>query len=533
MTAASLGFPLFVAAAQPVIPPANAIIYPTLPLQVTPPQLRSWADMEAAAALTTAGPARPAQELKFRPTVGDPVYQGLKAAAAQPRSLEAPSGPGIARPAPLAPLSNTINFDGVDSLNTGGFYPPDTEGVVGLNHFVEITNSHLDIYLKAAPNTSVKGVPLSSFFGYTTQDLFDPRVIYDPVFNRWVISASAFPESTTTTYFFCAVSQTADPTGAFYIYRVDVSTGNNDLWDFPQLGMDQNAIIFTANLFQGPNSNTFVDARMFAVAKSLLYNGPGQTLTPQLFTGLAGSLAPPLVLDANPHTFLVAAAIQDNKVTLYTLTNSAASPTLTASTIPVPAYTAPPGAPQAGTTSVLDTSDSRFVNAGTQIGNSLFQVHTINLGGHARPRFYEFDTVNKQIIQSGTFARSSTSYDFNASIAANPHKDVFVTWSATDNKVNAEVRFSGRRHHDPLNVISSPGSLLFGSASYYRIDLSTRVQRWGDYSAVSLDPADPSRTTAWIVNERILGTATWGSRIGRIKAPLNILPAIYLILLAD
>ena len=277
MTAALLGFPFCVAAAPPPVPPAHAIIYPTSQLQVPPPQLRSWADMAAAAALETAAPARPALELKFRPTVSASVYQGLKAAAARPQGLEAPSGPGIARPAPLAPLTNTVNFDGADSLTSGGFYPPDTEGAVGPNHFVEITNSHLDIYLKAAPNTSVKSVPLSSFFGYTTQTLFDPRVLYDPVMNRWVVSVSAFPESDTTTYFFWAVSQTADPTGAFYIYNANVSTGNHDLWDFPQLGMDRNAIIFTANLFEGTNDDIFVDTRMFAVAKTLLYNGPGRT----------------------------------------------------------------------------------------------------------------------------------------------------------------------------------------------------------------------------------------------------------------
>ena len=29
---------------------------------------------------------------------------------------------------------------------------------------------------------------------------------------------------------------------------------------------------------------------------------------------------------------------------------------------------------------LIDTSDARFVNAGPQIGNSLFQVHTIKRG---------------------------------------------------------------------------------------------------------------------------------------------------------
>ncbi|HEY9073957.1 MAG TPA: hypothetical protein VIN67_07460, partial [Desulfobaccales bacterium] len=391
-----------------------------------------------------------------------------------------------------------------------------------------------------APNTRVESVPLSSFFGYTTQGLFDVRAYYDHDANRWLMSADAFAESTTVQRFFFAVSQTADPLGSYYIYNVNVSddlgtTGGVE-WDFPQMGLDHNAVIFTANFFD--SAGNFAGARMFAVPKSLLYSGSTATLTPHIFTGLLGTLTPPVVLDTNPNTYLLAANNGDNKVSLYTLTNSAANPpTLSGpATIPVPAYLVPPNAPQPGTsTYVIDTSDARFVNASTQIGNSLFQVHTISIGGYARPRFYEFDPVNLAVRQSGTFSRSSTSYDFNASIAANRRHDLVVTWSATDptNGVNAEVRFSGRLVSDPPGVIPSPGSLLYGSTTFLSGNAQVdSIQRWGDYSAVSFDPADPRGATAWIVNERILGSAIWGSRIGAVVLP-NCLPAAYLLLLMD
>jgi hypothetical protein len=197
----------------------------------------------------------------------------------------------------------------------------------------------------------------------------------------------------------------------------------------------------------------------------------------------------------------------------------------------------PPSAQQPGTTFTLDTSDSRFANAGTQVGNSLFQVHSINSGGFARCRFYEFDTLNLGVLQWGDFGRSSTSYDFNVSIAANRRQDVFVTWNATDpaNNVNAEVRYAARLHTDPLGVIPSPGMLLFGSATYYLVSNGVIEQRWGDYSAVSLDPVSSNGSVAWIVNERIISPTVWGSRIGRInfKAAVGFLPAIYNILLLD
>jgi hypothetical protein len=532
----TLGGAVAAAEAQQVTRPAAAAIKPTSQLKIPPAQVRTREQMKAAAALESAVPAPPGRDIPFRSTMGDAAYRDHKTKAAQDRAVQAPTAPETKSAAPLAltTLTETINFEGIDSVTAGNFRPPDTHGASGLNHFVEITNSHLDIYQKTAPNTRVMSLPLSVLFGYASQRLYDPRVIYDHNDNRWIMSSIAASESTTVQRFFFAVSQTSDPLGAYYIYQVNVSNGLGGIWDFPQLGLDRNAVIFTANCFSG---TTFIDARMFAVAKSLVYNGPGQPLTPSLFTGLAGTLAPPLVLDANTNTYLVAADTGDNKVTLYTLTNSAADPpTLSApATIPVPPYTTPANAPQPGTTATLDTSDSRFVNAGTQIGNSLFQVHTINSGGLARCRFYEFDTVNKKIIQSGTFGRSGTSFDFNASIAANRRKDVFVTWSSTDvsNNVNAEVRFSGRLHTEPLGVIPSPGSLLSGSNTFYLV--TGTEQRWGDYSAVSLDPADPRGLTAWIVNERILSTNTWGSRIGCIGLPLydSSLPAVYFLLFSD
>lgn len=556
LTTVSLGLSPAVAGTQAVTPPHGAVIKPDVELEIPPPQFRTWQEMEAAAALEAAGPPSPPRVKPFRPTFGNAAYKALKDQAAQ--VLQAPAAPGITAPTPLAPtsLTSTINFDGANSVAAGNFHPPDTEGAVGLNHFVEVTNSHLDIYLKAAPNTPVKSVPLSSFFGYTTQVLFDPRVIYDSISQRWIISADATAESITVQKFFFAVSQglpndSSNPTGAFYIYNVNVSDKNNVVggveWDFPQIGMDQNAIIFTANFFD--QTGNFVDARMFTMAKSLLYGGPSQTIIPtKLFTGLVGTLSAPIVLDTNPNTYLVAAdsGIDVSTVTIYTLTNSAAnSPTLNSTNpdhITVPAYAIPANAPQPGTAAQLDTSDARFVNAGTQIGDSLFQVHSISRSPTSQLgavcRFYEFDTVKKTVIQQGDFSRSASSSNFNASIAANRRKDVFVTWSATDNNVNAEVRFSGRLHNDASGVIPSPGSLLFGSATFFNVTADpVKNQRWGDYSAVSLDPADPSGATAWIVNETIpvpTSNTRWGSRIGRIRLPINTsLPAVDLLLLGD
>src|SRR5262245_30657413 len=64
----------------------------------------------------------------------------------------------------------------------------------------------------------------------------------DSTWNRWIVTADAFAESSTVQRFFIAVSTTADPTGSFFIYNLNVTFFVNDFFDFPQLGMDQDAI---------------------------------------------------------------------------------------------------------------------------------------------------------------------------------------------------------------------------------------------------------------------------------------------------
>ena len=292
-----LGGAVAMAETQPVAPSSDGVIKPTSQVSIPPAQVRTWEQMQAQAALQAPEVAPSFQSIPFLPTMDDAAYKASKDKAAQESALQAPTTPENKSAAPLAqtPLTETINFDGVDSVIAGNFTPPDTHGAVGLNHFVEITNSHLDVYEKAAPNTRIGSLPLIYFFRYPTSDytptyFYDPRVIYDQNENRWIMSALArLNPPTLEQRFFFAISQTADPLGAYYIYQVITDPiFNQRVWDFPQVGLDRNAVIFTANFYY---QSTFVDARMFAVAKSLVYNGAAQTLTPYMFTGLVGTLS--------------------------------------------------------------------------------------------------------------------------------------------------------------------------------------------------------------------------------------------------
>jgi len=451
----------------------------------------------------------PPREIPFRPTMDRTAYDAAKARAANSYA------PGAVKPfteafAPLAtPFIKLTNFNAHSS--TEGLRPPDTHGAVGTTHFVQITNSHIDMWTRQ--NTVVlplaKSVTLATFFNYTAQTLFDPRVVYDSTWNRWIVTAEAFPESATVQRFFIGVSTSANPTSSFFIYNLNVNLfANNNFWDFPQLGMDQDAVLITANIFNG---NTFLGADFFAVAKARLYNGLGFSVP--VFTGLDGTLAPPIVRDQNSSTFLIAAPPSGNTLFKYIAMNTSKIPTLAGPVnISVPAYTVPPSAHQPGTTKLLDTSDSRFVNASTQNGDDLWQTHTIALGAFPSPKFYRLNTSTNTVGQSGFYFASATSDDFNASIAANSVGNCFVTYTSTDASVgrNAQVRLSGKLSAD-AGISAGPNA--FTSPTFYHPS-TDNPERWGDYSAVTTDPLNAAN--AWLVNEKVNpGGLLWGSRIVR------------------
>ncbi|PYL23905.1 MAG: hypothetical protein DMF44_06710 [Verrucomicrobia bacterium] len=134
--------------------------------------------------------------------------------------------PTPAMPAPL------LTFDGMNSSQSGCLcLPPDTDGDVGPNHYVQSVNSSIKIFDKNGnPLNGPNGTTYNSFFlalvgtpcsGFNNGDGF---VFYDHQANRWVVSDFAFPGSLpgSGSFYQCiGVSQTGDPvSGGWFLYAI-------------------------------------------------------------------------------------------------------------------------------------------------------------------------------------------------------------------------------------------------------------------------------------------------------------------------
>jgi hypothetical protein len=461
----------------------------------------------------------------FRPAADPAAYARWKAlAGARAPAVRLRPRPAAAAPAPDRPVVLDADFAGVGQLTACGFcLPPDTHGAAGREHYVEVTNSHLDVWERAG-GRRVVSVSLYGFFGWTETTVFDPRAVYDADAGRWYVAADSDAASPTVQYVHLAVSRTADPVGEWDVYRIDVAQGaGGTFFDFPQLGVDRRALVLTGDVFAGAGEGEYLGSDVLVIPKAeLLAGGP---VPLQRFEAVAGAtIAPPIVLDDAPRTYLVSAdvvspAAPSRALHLLALETSGEPGAATVTPLPdvaVGPYAVPPPARQPDVKAQLDTLDGRFVNASTQRGRSLWQVHTIADDGFARGRYYRIDTDAGELFQSGPIGRSDTSFDFNMSIAANDRGTAFVTWSSTDPADDrlVQVRFSGRQNDDPKGSMNLPGRLLYASPEVYRPSIGSRVRRWGDYSAVAMDPVDPG--AAWIVNEAVPHEERWGSRIARI-----------------
>src|SRR5260370_40881317 len=171
-------------------------------------------------------------------------------ASLAPRSSR--PGDGSTSPSPLVsvPLAFSAATECDDSLTGFGCWlPPDVAGSIGKTQFVSVSNNMFEV--RSRTGLLLKSKSLNAFFGYTKQPMFDPRVQYDEAYQRWVITADAFPESSTVQIFGIAVSKTNSATGGFWVYKANVGVigGAGAFYDLPMLGISRGAVQLTSNVF--------------------------------------------------------------------------------------------------------------------------------------------------------------------------------------------------------------------------------------------------------------------------------------------
>jgi hypothetical protein len=436
---------------------------------------------------------------------------------------------------PLVSTTNGLNFAGVGNGDYGftpNAAPPDTNGAVGATQYVQWVNSSFAVFDKAtgaiAPGFPKTGNTLWSGFGggCQTNNDGDPIVQYDKAANRWILTQFSV---STTPYLQCvAVSTTSDATGSYNRYAFSYGTGFND---YPKLGVWPDGYYITFNMFT--NGQTFAGAKVCAYDRSSML--AGGTATQQCFntstsyggllpSDLDGSTAPPA---GSPNYVLNYGSNSLNLWKFHVDWTTPANSTFTGpTTIPVAAFSPACNGggtciPQSGTTQQLDSLADRMMYrlAYRNFGDheALVINHSVTAGSSVGIRWHELrnpGATSPTVYQQSTFAPDST-YRWMGSIAMDKLGNMALGYSASSSSLFPSIRYTGRLATDPLNSMGTENSIVTGGGAQSGSNLS----RWGDYSAMTLDPVDDC--TFWYTTEYLKSTGAfnWSTRIASFKFP--------------
>ena len=425
---------------------------------------------------------------------------------------------------PLVMPTPIANFEGI--YNLWGGYPPDTDGDIGPNHFVQFVNVGFQVFSRTGVSLygPANGNTLWRGFGgpCEVENAGDPIVLYDPLADRWLMSQFT---SQGAPYYECvALSTGPDPTGSYYRYAF--LSPQSRFPDYPKLGVWPDGYYMSSNEF----APGFVGAGLFAFERDRMLQGdPGARLVYFHLGAQFGGLLPsdldgPPPPAGAPNYFLEWDTTTQLAMFRFDVDWAVpANSTLTGPVnIPVTAFTAAGGVPQPGTSVTLASLSDRLMfrlayrNFGTH--ESLVVNHSVNAGGVAGIRWYELRNPNGSpptVYQEGTFTLADGTHRWMGSIAQDRMGDIAAMYSASSSALFPSIRYAGRLVTDPLGQFSQgEGTLIAGTGSQ-----TGTGARWGDYSFLGVDPTDDC--TFWGTTEYIAltGERTWRTRIGSFRFP--------------
>jgi MYXO-CTERM domain-containing protein len=473
----------------------------------------------------------------------DPVVQSRLPIASMPVAIQNFLGQGTTREGcvfPNPPAGCTTKGD-----------PPDTEGAVGPNHYVQIVNSGVAVWDKAgnvlmAPkftNLLWTGFPTTDGNQCAAQDWGDGVVLYDQMADRWFITqfdVTNFVNSSSGPSFQCvAVSKTADPTGAYWLYDFKYTAAINDygkfsVWPDAYYATFNN---FGAFAFSGANACAYDRASMLqglpATQQCFQQSGSVFGLLPG---NLDGPIPPPR---GEPAFFMnFGSATSGSSVGLYKFHvdwTTPASSTFTGPTsLPVASFTItcptqtrhaciPQPSPGNALESLADRLMFRLVYRNFGTHESLLANHAVQANGTGGVRWYEIRSPNgtPSVFQQGTYAPNDGNWRWMASIAQDQAQDFALGYSVSSATMIPALAWTGRTAADPAGTMGQAEAIFDngGGVETGTTSSGQTAERWGDYSNMTVDPVDDC--TFWYTQEAYPanGIFNWDTHIASVKFP--------------
>ena len=434
------------------------------------------------------------------------------------------------------------NFQGISNLQNK--IPPDTEGDVGINYYVQMINMVFavfdkrgDIVYGPASNLSIWQEAPAPWSDHSNGD---PITLYDEVAQRWMLSELSFPNHPNGPYYMkIAISETEDPTGSWYLYGYEYDY----FCDYPKLGVWHDGYYLT-------NNNNYWDGSQWhfhAVGVSVFERDSmlvGSPMARRIFYDFYPNQQPWSVLPADfdgtppdddtPSYLAYSKEGNTDRIYIYkvitdwqNINNSnmqwmnSLYPESFNGSIPN-GITQPEEAPYLAPMSNRLLYRLQYRNF--EEYESMVTNHTVNRGDDvAGIRWYEFRNYDNswEIYQQGTYSPDDH-HRWMGSIAMDGYGNIALGYSVSSKYVYPSIRYTARSFDAPLGIMNvAENEIIEGSGVQ-----TNPSHRWGDYSCMSVDPVD--QTTFWYTQQyyKATGDRCWKTRIASFQ--INDILSLYL-----
>ena len=440
--------------------------------------------------------------------------------------VEAPAGPAGPPSPPAAPI---VTFD-AGVFGNPSTIPPDTAGAVNRDMVFGPHNNR--VWLQGRNGEAVGDVTLDAFWNVFGRpiDTFDPKVVYDPLTQRFIFVTCANAERADSSIL-VAISAADDPNGAWQFGEITVDQAvMGPIWfDYPSLGFTADKITVGVNLFSLAG-NQFRGVAVFAIDKAGFLDPPHAFVFDQfVMDDQGGTHAPALVLDPGVTDQYLLTTWTGNFegsgfLALYRLTGQVAAGTTDLQRVgflevgatwqafaPMADF-----APQQGTSTRINAGDNRMQWVVHRHGQ-LYAAHTVFVPfagtNRSAVQWHEVSLTGTPAITARGLIEDPAGDSFYAypSLAVNAQRDVLIGMAAFSAGMFASGAYSLRLNG---GVFEAPEIFAPGENTYVLTFGGSR-NRWGDYSATMVDPAND--LDFWTIQEYARAQAnTWGTRWARI-----------------
>lgn len=428
---------------------------------------------------------------------------------ATPDALPAAPSPSVPSP---SPSSSFIGMTDIPTVGSGFVViPPDTTGAVGLTKIFTTVNNN---YVVQDKTTGALSAPVSMdtfWTGIGATGTFDPRTIYDPYNDRWIVSAVSDSNSANSSIL-VGVSQTGDPGGTYFLFRVDYDSTNTNWADFPCVGFNKNWVAINCNSVAQPGP---------AIPnKALVINYPSlrtNVFSATFFSGTGTCAFPVSTYSSTENTLYVTTHLSSAGGTyrLDTITGTAAAPAYALGatksrtgggwTQPLNQIL-PQSGPVAGTISAcgagvpcpLETQDSQVRSEPVLRNGNIYYAQTVGLpaGGLTRTaaQWTKIDTSGNFVDGGRVDDPTATSSNGGkwyayASLSVNQNNDVLFGFSQFASNQHPAAGYTFRFGTDAAGTMQDP--LIYKAGEdYYHKTFSLTRNRFGDYSRTQVDPSN-------------------------------------------